>query len=99
MNTPADNILVTVPEIVEHFTVSAGAVRRWIAAGLLKPVRREGRGRSGQMWFARGEVGSLVYGLCPVCSNGFKRVTIKQRFCGRICRQRSARMHAGSQEG
>ena len=99
MNTGADNVLVTVAQIVEGFRVSAGAVRAWIAAGLLKPVRREGRGRSGTMYFARGEVGSLVYGLCPVCGNGFKRTTLKQRFCGRACRQRSNRLHAKSAEG
>jgi len=91
MNTSKDNVLVTVPEIVEQFKVSAGAVRAWIAAGLLRPVRREGRGRAGQMWFARGEVGSLVYAVCPVCGGGFRRATLKQRFCGKVCRQRYAR--------
>jgi len=99
MNTSSDRVLVTVPQIVEGFRVSAGAVRAWIAAGLLKPVRREGRGRSGTMYFARGEVSNLVHGACPVCGNGFKRVTLKQRFCGRVCRQRFARMHAKSREG
>jgi len=98
MNTSRDHVLVTVPQIVESFTVSAGAVRRWIAAGLLKPVRREGRGRSGAMFFARGEVSALVYAGCPVCGNGFKRTTTAQRFCSQVCRQRSSRMHARSQE-
>ena len=99
MNTSSDNVLVTVAQIVEGFGLSAGRVRAWIAAGLLKPVRREGRGRSGTMYFARGEVSNLVHGACPVCGNGFKRVTLKQRFCGRVCRQRFARMHAKSREG
>ena len=94
MTTEKDNVLVTVPQIVEQFTVSVGAVRRWIAAGLLKPVRREGRGRDGQMWFARGEASGLVHGICPVCGGGFKRATLKQRFCSKVCRQRFARMHA-----
>lgn len=94
MNAPADNVLVNVAQIVEGFGVSAGAVRAWIASGLLQPVRREGRGRSGAMWFARGAVYSLVFGACPVCGNGFKRATLRQRFCGRACRQRWARMHA-----
>ena len=84
----ADNVLVTVTEIVEQFEVSAGAVRAWIAAGRLEPVRRHGRGRSGRMWFARGDVASLVYGICPACGGGFKRSTLRQRFCGRRCRQR-----------
>ena len=94
MNTSSDNVLVTVPQIVEHFGVSAGAVRAWIAAGLLKPVRREGRGRAGTMWFCRGEVGSLVYGICPVCGGGFKRSTLKQRHCSRLCRDRERRARA-----
>ena len=99
MNTGSDSILVTVAQIVDGFQLSAGAVRAWVAAGLLKPVRREGRGRSGRMYFARGEVSNLVHGACPVCGNGFKRTTLKQKFCGRACRQKSARLHAGSREG
>ena len=89
-----DDVLVTVPQIIESFGLSAGRVRAWIAAGLLKPVRREGRGRSGQMLFARGEVGSLVYGICPVCGGGFKRSTLKQRHCSRLCRDRERRARA-----
>jgi hypothetical protein len=89
-----DNVLVTVPQIVEQFDLSAGVVRSWIAAGLLKPVRREGRGRSGTMYFARGEVGSLVYGICPACGGGFKKAAIDQAFCSRLCRDRSRRLHA-----
>lgn len=98
MNTGADNVLVTVAQIVEGFGLSAGRVRAWVAAGMLKPVRREGRGRSGTMYFARGEVSNLVHGACPVCGNGFKRTTRKQRFCSRACRQRSSRLHAKSKE-
>ncbi len=98
MTTESDKVLVTVPQIVEQFTVSTGAVRSWIAAGLLKPVRREGRGRAGQMWFVRGEAAGLVHGLCAACGNGFKRKTLKQRFCSKVCRQRWARLHAGSRD-
>lgn len=94
MNTTNDNVLVTVPEIVEHFDVRTSRVRAWIAAGLLKPVRREGRGRSGQMWFARGEVARLVYGICATCGNGYKRTTLKQSHCGRLCRDRARRARA-----
>jgi hypothetical protein len=93
-----DNVLLTAAQIVEHFKVSAGAVRTWVAAGKIAPIRREGRGRSGQMYFARGEVAALVYGLCPVCGNGFRRARLSQRFCGRACRQKSARMQANKQE-
>ena len=93
-----DNVILSVEQIVEQFKVSAAAVRAWIAAGNIAPVLREGRGRSGQMYFARGEVAALVYGLCPVCGNGFRRVRLSQRFCGRACRQKSARMHANKQE-
>jgi hypothetical protein len=102
MNTGADNVLVTVAQIVEGFglnnrgkpLVSFGRVRAWIAAGMLKPVRREGRGRSGTMLFCRGEVGSLVYGICPACGGGFKRSTMKQRHCSRLCRDRERRARA-----
>jgi hypothetical protein len=84
-------IIMTVEQIVEQFTLSTAAVRRWIAAGLLEPVEREGRGRAGRMFFNRGAVASLLYGLCPVCGQGFRKATIKQRFCGRACRQKSNR--------
>lgn len=94
MNTGADSVLVTVAQIVEHFRVSAGAVRAWVAAGRLVAVRREGRGRSGQMWFARGEVAVLVYGVCPCCGGGFKRSSLGQEFCSRLCRDRHRRLRA-----
>ena len=87
-----DNVLMTVPQIVEGFRVSAGAVRAWVAAGLLRSVHRAGRGRSGTMYFVRGEVSNLVHGACPVCGNGFKRTTLKQRFCSRLCRDRHRRL-------
>jgi len=93
MNT-RDNVLVTVPEIVEQFGLSVGRVRAWIAAGRIKPVRREGRGRGGTMLFARGEVANLVYGICPVCGGGFQRSTLKQRHCSRLCRDRERRARA-----
>jgi hypothetical protein len=86
--------LVTFAQIVEVFGLSAGRVRAWVAAGLIKPVRREGRGRSGSMLFCRGEVGSLVYRICPVCGGGFKLSTLKQRHCGRLCRDRERRARA-----
>ena len=60
-----DNVLLTVPQIVEQFKVSTGAVRLWIAAGRLAPIRREGEGRSGTMYFARADVGALVFTPLP----------------------------------
>lgn len=87
-----DTVILTVPQIVEQFQVSAGTVRAWIAADLIKPVRREGRGRAGTMYFARGEIAPLVSGLCSICGNGFKKAKIGQRFCSKACRQKSSRM-------
>ena len=94
MKTKTDRVLINFKEVVALFAVSPGAVRAWVAAKRLIPVRREGKGR--RMWFARGEVKALVYGMCPVCGNGFKRATIKQRFCSTLCRQRFARSKAPS---
>ena len=92
-------MLLTVAQIVEQFGLNAATVRAWIAADRLKPVRREGQGRGGTMYFARGEVADLVYGICPVCGGGFKRATLKQRFCGRACRQRWNRFNAAGAKG
>jgi len=93
MNESKDNVLITFAQVVELFKVSPGAVRAWVAAGRLVPVRRAGRGGGGGgMLFARGEVGALVYAICPVCASGFKRTTLKQRFCSTLCRQRFARI-------
>jgi hypothetical protein len=94
MNTGASNGLITFAQIVEVFGLSAGRVRAWVAAGVIKPVLREGRGRSGSMLFCRGEVAVLVYGVCPVCGGGFKRSTLKQRHCSRLCRDRERRARA-----
>lgn len=91
-----DTVIMSLPEIVEHFQITERAFRGWVERGLIAPVRREGRGRGGAMWFARGEVSALVYGLCIVCGNGFQKASVKQRFCSKACRQRSSRMHAGA---
>lgn len=94
MNTASDNVLVTFAQVVELFKVSPGAVRAWVAAGRLEPVRRQGKGGGGgRMWFCRGAVSNLVHGACPACGNGFRRVTQSQKFCSTLCRQRFARMH------
>jgi hypothetical protein len=86
-----DNILITVSQITEAFRVSPGAVRAWIAAGRLAPIRRAGRGRGGTMLFSRGAVCALVFGSCKTCGNGFKRSTLKQECCSRLCRDRFRR--------
>lgn len=88
--------LVTVPEIVEELGVSLGAVRAWIAAGRLVAVRREGRGRGGQMLFARGQVVALVHGICLVCGAGYRKAVLGQRFCSKSCRQKFSRMHTAT---
>jgi hypothetical protein len=85
------NVLVNFDQILETFGIGESRVRAWIAAGRLVPIRREGRGRSGMMLFARGDVSALIYGLCPVCGGGFKRSTLKQEHCSRICRDRGRR--------
>lgn len=89
------NVLVNVRNIVEQFGVSKAAVRAWILAGRIKPVRRQGKGRGGEAWFARGDVGELVFGMCPACGNAFKRKTLKAKFCSKLCRQRYWRKVAG----
>lgn|GEM_PF-3190669 len=90
-----DHTLATVTGIVEEFCVSLGAVRAWIAAGLLSPVIREGRGRGGAMLFSRGQVIALLHGVCLVCGCGFRKAVLKQRFCSTSCRQKWSRMHKG----
>ena len=91
MSTRADNVLITADQIAEGFNLKLSRVRAWIAAGLIKPVRREGRGRSGQMLFYRGEVASVVYGVCATCGERYKRTTLKQYHCSRLCRDRARR--------
>jgi len=86
-----DSILMTFEQVAETFGLTSGRVRSWIASGLLVPVRREGRGRSGLMLFARGDVAILLYWVCPVCGGGFKRSTLKQEHCSRLCRDRGRR--------
>jgi hypothetical protein len=90
MTGPAE-VELTAAQIVAGFDVTMGRVRDWIAAGLLSPVRREGKGRDGMMYFYRGQVAGLVYGVCPVCGDGFKRTTLKKIHCSRLCRDRERR--------
>ena len=96
MNATPDNVLLTVPQIVEYFQVSAGAVRLWIATGRLVPIRK-GPGRTGKMYFSRGEVGALVFSLCPVCLDKFRKAKASQQYCSQVCRQKAHRMHRGAE--
>ncbi len=82
---------MSVEQIVEHFGLTTATVRAWIASGRLVPVKREGQGRAGRMFFSRGAVGALVYGLCPICCQGFTKGTLRQVFCSQSCRQKSNR--------
>ena len=50
-------------------------------------MHRQGRGRSGKMYFPRGEVVELVFGYCQMCGNGYRRKNLKQKFCGVRCRK------------
>lgn len=90
-----DNVLITFKQAQEQFGISTAALRSWIAAGRLKPVRRQGRGRGGKMFFVRGEIAALVYGVCAGCGGGFKRERLKQRYCSKPCRQRAWRKKKG----
>ena len=94
----ADDVLLTVEQIISSFGLSAGRVRLWIASGMLSPVRRAGRGRSGMMFFARGEVSGLVFGRCALCGEEFKKAKDTQKFCSTRCRQRWARMKPAADE-
>jgi len=83
-----DNVLMSFSQVCETFRLRSSRVRRWVLAGILKPVLRRGRGRSGAMLFNRGEVSELVYGYCEACGGGYRRTTLKQRFCSAACRKR-----------
>ncbi len=83
-----DPVLISLQQLCRIFDVKPRCVRRWTSEGILVPVVREGRGRSRAMQFNRGEVSGLVYGYCETCGNGYKRTTLKQRFCCDKCRKR-----------
>jgi putative component of toxin-antitoxin plasmid stabilization module len=88
-----DSVLMTVEQVVEAFGVSEPALRRWVSAGILVPVRREGHGR--RLYFARGEVAALLSGVCLCCGEAFRRATLKQRFCSPACRKTYHRKKGG----
>jgi hypothetical protein len=94
-----DNVILSLPQVLEAYSLGEPAVRRWVAEGILQPVRREGRGRGGRLYFSRYEVESLLYAVCPVCGERFKRGTLKARYCSQSCRQRAARIRGGSHVG
>ncbi len=91
-----DNVLITLEQATADFRLSRAALRSWVATGKLKPVRRQGRGRGGRMYFIRGEIAALVFAVCPGCGNGFKRERLAQAYCGKLCRQRAWRKKQGS---
>lgn len=83
-----DDVLIRLHQVCEMFHLGERRVRRWIDAGILLPVNREGQGRSGAMYFSRGEVAELVHGYCETCAGWFKKATLKQRFCSTSCRKK-----------
>jgi biotin-(acetyl-CoA carboxylase) ligase len=91
-----DNVILSLEQVCERYGLTEPAVRRWLHEGIIQPVRRAGRGRGGKAWFSRYEVESLIYAVCPICGERFKRATLRQRFCGKSCRQKAARMRGGS---
>ena len=87
-----DNVILSLEQVCQTYGLTVAAVRRWIHQGLLRPVRREGKGPAGgKAWFSRYEVESLIYATCPICGERFKRSTLRQRFCSTSCRQKAAR--------
>ena len=82
-----DNVLVNVRQLCDIFQVKERRVRGWREAGILRPILRKGRGRSQAMLFSRGEVAELVYGYCQWCGGGYRRKSLKQRFCRDRCRK------------
>ena len=91
--TTKDDVLVTLAQAAPMFGVNIRTLRAWVEQGRLVAIRRHGRGGGGgEMFFCRGAIAELIFGLCPVCAGGFKRTAIKQKFCSTRCRQRFARM-------
>lgn len=95
MFNPNNSLLLTVPQLVARFGITAARVRAWIAEGELVPVRRVGPGSRALMQFAQGQVAALVYARCRVCGEEFKRAKSTQVFCSRHCRQRAWRLDKG----
>jgi len=92
MNTK-DDVLVTLAQAAPMFGVNIRTLRAWVEQGRLVAIRRAGRGGGGgEMFFYRGAITDLVFGLCVVCGQGFKRGTLRAKFCSKPCRQRFARM-------
>ena len=91
MNTTCDKVTLTLSEAAIVFGVNIRTLRSWVEVGRLVPASRAGRGRGHRMHFRRGDIAALMLAACPVCAGGFKRATLKQRFCSTLCRQRFAR--------
>ena len=84
---PQDPVALTLAQACEAFGVKPSLVRSWVEHGKLRPVMR-GKGKGSPMYFSRGEVAGLLFGICRLCGNGFKRESQRQEFCGKSCRQK-----------
>ena len=95
MTPPAqDAVALTLAQACEVFDVKPSLIRSWVENGKLEPVKR-GAGRGSPLYFSKGEVAGLLFGICRLCGNGFKRANQRQEFCGQSCRQKYSRRAKG----
>ena len=95
MTPPAhDDMLLTLPQVCQVFTVKPSLVRSWVEHEKLRPVKR-GSEKGSPLYFARGDVAALLHGLCRLCGESFKRANQRQEFCGQSCRQKYSRRAKG----
>jgi len=86
-----DEVLLRVEPAAEEFGVGVPRIRAWLNQGKLNRVKRGGR-----VYVIRGELESLLHGVCHLCGERFRRSTLRQRFCsGHSCRQKAFRFGLG----
>jgi len=86
-------ILLTIEQVADMAGVTLSRVHSWINQGKLVAVERRGN----RKLYTRGAVEGLLSAVCPLCGARFKRVNLRQEYCGGVCRQRAYRLRIHSE--
>lgn len=83
-------LLLTIDQAASRGKVPPDTLRCWIRTGRL-PVMRQG----GRVLITRGALEGLLYPVCELCGQRFRRGNLRARYCGQSCRQKAHRLKGG----
>lgn len=85
-----EEVFLTIEQAAAAGGVPVETLRTWIKLGRLDVTKNKGR-----VWIMKGSLETLLWAVCPVCGERFRRSTLRARFCSTLCRQRAHRARKG----